>query len=80
MTFPHCHQLYGGFIKYGLGVILVLTYLKAPSMGGVCGGCGRDPQGDTRLNMTRQGEENIINDDLDEEKLGWPQLRKEPKK
>lgn len=35
MTFPHCHQLYGGFIKYRLGVILVLTYLKAHSVGSV---------------------------------------------
>lgn len=58
----------------------MLTYLKAPSTGSVCGGCGRDPQGDTRLSMTRQGEENITNDDLDEEKRGWPQLRKETKK
>lgn len=45
MTFPHCHQLYGGFIKYRLGVILVLTYLKAHSMGSVCRGCERDPRG-----------------------------------
>lgn len=80
MTFPHCHQLYGGFIKYRLGVILVLTYLKAHSVGSVCGGCGQEPGGDARLDMTRQGEENITNDDLDEGKLGWPQLRKERKK
>lgn len=31
------------------------------------------------MNMTRQGEENITNDDLEEGKLGWPQLRKETK-
>ena len=38
---------------------------------------GETPGGDARSNMTRQGEENITNDALDEGKLGWPQLRKE---
>lgn len=35
MTFPHCHQLYQGLIKYRLCAISVLTYLKAGSMGSV---------------------------------------------
>lgn len=30
------------------------------------------PRGDARVNMTRQGEENITNDDLDERTLSWP--------
>lgn len=28
MTFPHCHQLHEGFIKYRLCVILVLAWLR----------------------------------------------------
>lgn len=34
-TFPHCHQLYQGLIKYRLCAVLVLTYLMAHSMGRV---------------------------------------------
>lgn len=28
--------------------------------------------GDARVNMTRQGEENIPNNDLDERTVSWP--------
>lgn len=45
MTFPHCHQLYQGLIKYRLCAILVLTYLMAYSMERVRGDHGQNLRG-----------------------------------
>lgn len=71
MTFPHCHQLYQGLIKYRLCAILVLTYLMAYSMGRVRrdhgqnlrgGGVGHDKMKEITQRMTLMGQ-------------AWPALR-----
>ena len=79
MTFPHCHQLYQGPIKYRLCAILVLTYLKARCMGSVQRGHGQT-RGENRLNMTRQGEYSNTKDDLDEQNLAGAGYEKKKKK